>query len=140
MQSPSFKVVKCLFIYRESLCLTKLKNFEMDISLAGTQTIPASFARAFCTSWTAVEKFRKASSCEPGFLGPSCNWKKSGEFLLNWSHHLKEAIPQRSFHSQFTWEIGYRPSHDFTHKFRFQKSRPPLAVVEANQLPQVISE
>lgn len=123
----------------KAICLTKLKSFR----------------------WTSVLRVRRSSL--PPLLELSAHlgrqWKNSGrpqvvnqvfsaqlqlEKIRNrWVLVRLVSPPQGSNPPKelpFTIYMGDRPSHDFTPKFRFQKSRPPLAVVEANQLPQVISE
>ena len=92
----------------KAICLTKLKTLRWTSvlrvpkpSLPPLLELSAHLGR----QWKNSGRPQVLS----GFLGPVATGKKSGGiFLLTWSHHLKEAISQRSFHSQFTWDIdGY---------------------------------
>ena len=118
MQSPSFKVVKCLFIYRESHLFIQAKNFYRRTSVLRVPKLSLPPLLELSAHLGRQWKNSGRPQVLSGFLGPVATGKKPVSFLLNWRPPQGSNPPKEL---PFTIYMGDRPSHDFTHRFSVSK-------------------
>lgn len=104
----------------KAICLTKLKSFRWTSVLRVRRSSLPPLLELSAHLGRQWKNSGRPQVVNQVFSAPVATGKNPVSFWLDWSHHLKEAIPQRSFHPQFTWEID--PPTTSRHKFRFQKS------------------